>query len=97
MRFFYNLGIEYFKFLNHVYGYGTVMSMMDGDNVGNAYDQPANEDGDGHSNQMVSEFQHLHLESAEGDTQSPKVFNHSAIKMNHQYQTLFISSFYFYS
>lgn len=33
IRFFYNLGIEYFKYLKDNQGYGSVMAMIDGDNV----------------------------------------------------------------
>lgn len=71
MRFYYNLGIEYFKLLQQVHGHGAVMSMIDGDAVTTAYDQPSNDGSDGQSGQMISEFQNFNIEANEGEIQSP--------------------------
>lgn len=71
MRFFYNLGIEYFKLLQQVHGYGTVMGMIDGDNVSTAYEQPSNDNGDGQQNQLVNEFSQFNIDPNEGEIQSP--------------------------
>lgn len=72
VRFFYNLGIEYFKFLQQVYGYGGVMAMIDGDSVTSGYDHspPAVSDVDTNV-QLVSDFQQLNFDSNEIEAQSP--------------------------
>lgn len=62
IRFFYNLGIEYFKHLINVYGYGHVMAMVDGE--GGAYDQNPN---DLDANQMTADFQQMGLDGNETD------------------------------
>lgn len=67
VRFYYNLGIEYYKLLQQVHGSGQLMAMIDGDSCvsTNNYD-------DVESNQLVPEFQHLNFESnTEIDIQSP--------------------------
>lgn len=59
MRFFYNLGIEYFKLFQHVYGYGQVMAMIDGEpNATNNSDQQTSNDLE---NQVIPELQNLNF------------------------------------
>lgn len=71
LRFYYNLGVEYYKLLQHVYGTGTLMAMIDGDMASN-YDQPPSSDGDGQ--QVISDLQQLNIESNDIEVSSPKVF-----------------------
>lgn len=75
VRFYYNLGIEYFKLLQQVNGHGQLMAMIDGEpNVGNNYDQQSSNDPESQPNQMVSEMQQLHFgEFNENDVQSPSM------------------------
>lgn len=59
VRFFYNLGIEYFKLFQHVYGYGQVMAMIDGEPNGtNNSDQQTPNDLE---NQVIPELQNLNF------------------------------------
>lgn len=80
LRFFYNLGIEYFKFLQQVHGYGGVMAMIDGDNVSGGYEPTPSVASDVDSTvqhqQLANDFQQLNFDSNEIETQSPsKVIN----------------------
>lgn len=82
MRFYYNLGIEYFKLLQNVHGHGQLMAMIDGDQcVGNNnYDQQPNEIENQQQNQIVSDLQQLNFESNEVDVPSPTKVNHIQIQ-----------------
>lgn len=75
LRFFYNLGIEYFKFLQQVHGYGGVMAMIDGDNVSGGYEPTPSVASDVDSTvqhqQLANDFQQLNFDSNEIETQSP--------------------------
>lgn len=74
LRFFYNLGVEYFKYLRDVHGYGGVMAMIDGDNVNSAYDQSSSVAGDVDTtsqHQLANDFQQFNLDTPEIETQSP--------------------------
>lgn len=74
VRFFYNLGIEYFKYLHQVYGYGRVMAMIDGDNVNSGYDQTPSVASDVDTtvqHQLTNDFQQMNFDSNETETQSP--------------------------
>lgn len=63
VRFFYNMGVEYFKYLSSVYGFDVVKSMANGD----YFCEPTAADIDP---QMFSDFQHMQLEAAEPDVNS---------------------------
>lgn len=74
VRFFYNLGIEYFKHLQQVYGYGGVMAMIDGDSVSPGYDQSpsvANDVDSTMQNQLNNDFQQMNFDTNEIEAQSP--------------------------
>lgn len=74
MRFFYNLGVEYFKYLRDVHGYGGVMAMIDGDNVNSTYEQTPSVASDvdtAAQHQLANDFQQFNLDVAEIETQSP--------------------------
>lgn len=76
-RFYYNLGVEYFKLLQQVHGHGQLMAMMDGDN----YEQQSGEM-ESQQNQIVSDLQQLNFESNEVEIQSPsKVTNYYSMKL----------------
>lgn len=80
MRFFYNMGIEYFKYLKDVHGYGGVMAMIDGDNVtvSNAYDQSPSvaSDVDATSqHQLANDFQQFNLDAPDVEAASPSKVN----------------------
>lgn len=72
LRFYYNLGVEYFKLLQNVYGTGQVMAMIDGEPLGsnNNYEQQPNEI-DTQQNQLVGDLQQLSFESNDVEIQSP--------------------------
>lgn len=64
IRFFYNLGIEYFKHLSAVYGYGQVMAMVDGEGLGMYETNPNELD----PNQLLTaEFQQMVLDGNESE------------------------------
>lgn len=70
VRFYYNLGVEYFKLLQQVHGYGQLMAMIDGEPcVGSTYDQQTNIDGE--QNQLATDLQQINFESNEIEVQSP--------------------------
>lgn len=76
MRFFYNLGIEYFKYLKDVQGYGSVMAMIDGDNVAvsSAYEQSPSVASDVETtsqHQLANDFQQFNLDTPEVEAASP--------------------------
>lgn len=67
VRFYYNLGIEYYKLLQQVHGHGQLMGMIDGE-PGVGYDQQTN---DPEQTQLVTDLQQLTFESNENEIQSP--------------------------
>lgn len=74
MRFFYNLGVEYFKYLRDMHGYGGVMAMIDGDNVNSTYEQSSSVASDVDTtsqHQLTNDFQQFNLDGPEIETQSP--------------------------
>lgn len=79
LRFYYNLGVEYYKYLQQIHGNGAVMAMMDGDNVSNSYDQSSSmvndvDTGSQHQ-QIINDFQQFNLDTNEIDTPSPSKVN----------------------
>lgn len=74
LKFFFNLGIEYFSLLTKVHGYGGVMAMID-DSANTGYEQLSSSvasDVDNTSqNQLVNDFQQVNLDSNEYETHSP--------------------------
>lgn len=71
LRFYYNLGVEYFKLLQNVYGNGQLMAMIDGEPcIGNSFEQPPN-DMESQQNQIVSDLQQLNFEPNDAEIQSP--------------------------
>lgn len=82
LRFFYNLGIEYFKFLKQSFGYMRVMSMIDGDNVNSGYDQSPSVASDVDATaqqQLTNDFHQLNFDSNEAEVQSPPKVIENAI------------------
>lgn len=80
VRFFYNLGIEYFKYLQLTLGHNAVMAMIDGDCVTSGYEHSPSvaSDVDTESQQQViNDFQQLNLDTNEIETQSPSKVNFS--------------------
>lgn len=70
VRFYYNLGVEYFKLLQQVHGHGQLMAMIDGEPcVGSNFDPQVNDVDP--SNQQVSDIQQMNFESNEIGIQSP--------------------------
>lgn len=71
VRFYYNLGIEYFKLLQQVHGYGQLMAMIDGEPcVGSTYvEQQTNVDSE--QTQLTNDLQQINFESNEIEIQSP--------------------------
>lgn len=73
LRFYYNLGVEYFKLLQNVHGTGQLMAMIDGEPcvTSSTYEQQPNEV-EIQQNQMVADLQQLNFESNENvEIQSP--------------------------
>lgn len=79
MRFYYNLGIEYFKLLQQVHGHGQLMSMIDGEpcSPNNNYEQPQTQanDMENQTNQISTDLQQLNFESNELEIPSPSKVN----------------------
>lgn len=73
VRFYYNLGIEYFKLLQNVHGHGQLMAMIDGEpNANNNYDQQSSNDHESQPNQLAADIQQLSFADVnEGDVPSP--------------------------
>ena len=70
VKFYYNLGIEYFKVLQQVYGHGQLMAMIDGEPcVGSNFDPQVNDIDP--TNQLVSDIQQMNFESNDIEIQSP--------------------------
>lgn len=70
MRFYYNLGVEYFKLLQQIHGHGQLMAMIDGEPcVGSNYDPQVNDIDT--TNRLFSDIQHMNFESNEIEIQSP--------------------------
>lgn len=66
LKFYYNLGIEYYKLLQQVYGTGQLMQMIDGEPSDNQFEQQSNEN----ENQLVADLQQLNFESNDVDNQA---------------------------
>lgn len=72
LRFYYNLGVEYFKLLQNVHGHGQLMAMIDGEPCvsTNNYEQQPNEI-DNQQNQIATDLQQLSFDSNDVEIQSP--------------------------
>lgn len=85
MRFYYNLGVEYYKLLQSVHGTGQLMAMIDGDPcAGNSFEQQSNEI-DSQQNQMVSDLQQMNFESNDIEIQSPSKVCNQLMILNDKY------------
>lgn len=67
VRFFYNLGIEYFKHLQMVHGHGHLMALIDGDTT---FDTNISEV-DSQQSQLTSEFQQMGLDGNDIEQPTP--------------------------
>ncbi|XP_031628547.1 protein ovarian tumor locus-like [Contarinia nasturtii] len=80
LKFYYNLGVEYYKLLQQVYGTGQLMAMIDGEPcVENNFDQQSSEN-ESQQNQLVSDMQQMNFESNDNDVQTspsknPRIYN----------------------
>lgn len=67
MRFFYNLGIEYFKHLQSVHGLGHLMALIDGDVPFEANSS----DVDSQQSQLTSDFQQMSFDGNDIEQPTP--------------------------
>lgn len=71
VRFYYNLGIEYFKLLKQIGGHGQMMAMMDGESCVRGFNFSDQQTNNIEQNQLVADMQQINFESYESEIQSP--------------------------